>query len=82
MQRQELYNPKQDRGSGNIGATNVGEYSGRPLFLLILPIGEEDTPSDFGFLIEDPVLNFFFRYRIFPIKVTSSIHPMKNILRW
>jgi hypothetical protein len=27
MQRQELYNPKRDRGSGNIGATNVGEYS-------------------------------------------------------
>ena len=27
MQRQELYNPKRDRGSGNNGATNVGEYS-------------------------------------------------------
>jgi hypothetical protein len=25
MKRQELYNPKQDRGSGNIGATSVGE---------------------------------------------------------
>ena len=25
MKRQELYNPKQDRGSGNIGAANVGE---------------------------------------------------------
>jgi hypothetical protein len=25
MKRQELYNPKQDRGSENIGAVNVGE---------------------------------------------------------
>jgi len=27
MKRQELYNPKQDRGSGNTGAINVGKYS-------------------------------------------------------
>ena len=29
MQRQELYNPKRDRGSGNIEAANVGEYKVR-----------------------------------------------------
>jgi len=29
MKRQELYNPKRDRGSGNIGAVNVGEYKER-----------------------------------------------------
>ena len=46
MKRQELYNPKQDRGNGNIGATNVGEYSGRRLFLLILPIGEEEKSNN------------------------------------
>jgi hypothetical protein len=27
MKRQELYNPKRDRGSGNIGAANVEEYN-------------------------------------------------------
>ena len=37
MKRQELYNPKQDRGSGNIGATNVGEYNAR-LSLLNHPL--------------------------------------------
>ena len=90
MKRQKLYNPKRDRGKrkywsckcGNIGATNVGEYSGRSLFLLIPTIGKEDTPSDFGFLIEYLALNSFFQYRIFPIKMTGFIHPMKNILRW
>ena len=29
MKGQELYNPKRDRGNGNIGAANVGEYKGR-----------------------------------------------------
>jgi hypothetical protein len=52
MQRQELYNPERDRGKREYGATNVGEYSGRPLFLLILPIGEEERHS-IGFWISD-----------------------------
>jgi hypothetical protein len=29
MKRQELYNPERDRGCGNIGATNAGEYNAR-----------------------------------------------------
>ena len=40
MQRQELYNPKQDRGSGNIGAINVGEYKGPRLIGLVFVLPE------------------------------------------
>ncbi len=29
MKMQELYNPKRDRGSGNIGFANMGEYKER-----------------------------------------------------
>jgi len=40
MKRQELYNPERDRGSGNIGATNVGENKGLRLIGLVFVLPE------------------------------------------
>ena len=41
MKMQELYNPNRDReGSGNIGATNVGEYKGPRLIGLVFVLPE------------------------------------------
>ena len=49
MKRQELYNPKRDRGSGNIGAVNVGEYKERLKLIGLVFVLPENAVSDAHF---------------------------------